>query len=169
MTRPVVGWEHETPVPDHVFNDYLSSRNGRLFLEELDLAALFLNGGDSEHRWGKLESPVPSPLEIVYLPIIRRQIKRMEQLFEAVISEVDYGGTFYYAYASKANAAEEVIRTTLSAGAHHEMSSTADVDIAMVMLQRGLIPEDRLIICNGFKPAGTAYANNILRRMYLPS
>ncbi len=159
MTRPVVGWENEEPVPDHEFNDYLSSREGRLFLEDMDLAALFLGDGSSNG----LGRTLPSPLEIVYLPIIRRQIRRMKKLFAEVMDELDYDGQFLYAYASKANAAEEVIRTTLSAGAHHEMSSTADVDIALVMKERGLLPEDRLVICNGFKPAGTAYAKNILR------
>jgi len=159
MTRPIVGWEQEKPVPDHVFNDYLSSRNGRLFLEDLDLAGLFL---DDDNPVG-LDRSLPSPLEIVYLPIIKRQIKRMEKLFAGVIAELDYGGRFLYAYASKANAAEEVIRTTLSTGAHHEMSSTADVDIALLMSERGLLPDDRLVICNGFKPVGTAYSKNILR------
>jgi arginine decarboxylase len=163
MSRPVVGWEEERPVPDHVFNDYLSSRNGHLFLEDLNLGALFSGSDDSQGQDRDLPGPLPSPLEIVYLPIIRRQIRRMERLFEEVSAELDYGGRFYYAYASKANAAEEVIRTTLSAGAHHEMSATADVDIAILMIERGLIPEERLIVCNGFKPEGSAYAKNILR------
>ncbi|MGB3712915.1 MAG: hypothetical protein WA996_00640 [Candidatus Promineifilaceae bacterium] len=159
MTRPVVGWEHERPVPERDFNDYLSARGGRLFMEDLDLAGLFLGDGQANG----LGRTLPSPLEIVYLPIIRRQIKRMRELFADVIDELGYGGNFLYAYASKANAAEEVIRTTLSAGAHHEMSSTADVDIARVMTERGLLPEERLIICNGFKPDGTSYADNILQ------
>jgi arginine decarboxylase len=159
MTRHVIGWEQETPVPDHEFNDYLSSRDGRLYMEDLDLAGLF-TGHSNESG---LDRALPSPLEIVYLPIIRRQIERMRELFNEIIDEIGYGGRFHFAYASKANAAEEVIRTTLSAGAHHEMSSTADVDIAMMMIDRNLLPPDRLIICNGFKPEGTAYAKNILR------
>lgn len=159
MTRAVVGWEHEEPVPDHEFNDYLSSRNGRLFIEDLDLAGLFLDDGKDSG----LDRPLPSPLEIVYLPIIRRQIRRMNMLFAEVIEDLGYKGRFHYAYASKANAAEEVIRTTLSAGAHHEMSSTADVDIMKLMNERGLLPAERFVICNGFKPSGTAYADNIPR------
>ncbi|MDX1616361.1 MAG: hypothetical protein R3300_18775, partial [Candidatus Promineifilaceae bacterium] len=105
---------------------------------------------------------LPSPLEIVYLPIIRRQIQRMRQIFaEAIVAE-DYQGQFHYAYASKANAAEEVIRTTLNAGAHHEMSSTVDVEIARQMRARGLLPPDRMVICNGFKSPGLDYAANIV-------
>lgn len=157
--HPIIGWEHEAPVPDgHAFNDYLRVRNGRLFFEELDLAALFREEGPQG-----LTQALPSPLELIYLPLIRRKIADMNAIFAAAIEDVGYDGRFIYTYASKANAAEEVIRTTLQAGAHHEMSSTVDVDIARLMIRRGLLPPDRLIICNGFKTAGSPYAANILR------
>ncbi|MCA9922753.1 MAG: hypothetical protein KC421_10285 [Anaerolineales bacterium] len=160
MTHPVIGWEKQTPVPDgYQFNRYLQNRNGRLFLEDLDLTQLFL-GSNLDQR---LNQQLPSPLEIVYLPIIRRQIYKMNQIFAEAIEAVGYGGAFRYAYASKANAAEEIIRTTLGAGAHHEMSSTVDVDIAQIMIRRGLLPPDRLIICNGFKAPGSAYTANIIQ------
>ena len=157
---PVVGWEQRSAVPDgHPFNSYLQVRNGHLFFEDLDLTQIL----DEGQEVPGLEQTLPSPLEIVYLPIIRRQIKRMNQIFAAAITETGYDGRFYYAYASKANAAEEVIRTTLGAGAHHEMSSTVDVTIARIMIRRGLLHPQKLIVCNGFKAAGTDYANNIIR------
>lgn len=155
---PVIGWEQTTAVPDnHAFTPYLHARHGRLFLDEVDLTSLFTGAN------GYLDAALPSPLEIVYLPLIRQRIAEMNAVFDAAIAEVDYHGRFLYAYASKANAAEEVIRTTLAAGAHHEMSSTVDVDIARIMIQRGLLAPDRLIICNGFKADGTSYAANIVR------
>lgn len=158
-TGPVIGWEKQTPVPDgHRFNDYLHVQNGRLFLEDLDLAALFL-GGDPPLSG----EPFRSPLEVVYLPIIRRQIERMRNTFAEVSAEVGYEGQFLYAYASKANAAEEVVRTTLGAGAHHEMSSPVDVDIALYMRRQGLLPPDRLVIANGFKPANTLYDDQLIK------
>jgi arginine decarboxylase len=159
MARPVIGWEQETPASDHIFNEYLNSRQGRLYFEDLDLAQLFL--GDREDQG--LGRSLPSPLEIVYLPLIRRKIDQMRQIFDGVIEEIGYDGRFHYAYASKANAAEEVVRTTLKAGAHHEMSSTIDVDIARLMASRGLLTPDRMVICNGFKTAGMDYAENIVR------
>jgi arginine decarboxylase len=159
MARPVVGWELNTPASDHVFNDFLISRQGRLYLEDLDLSQLFL--GDREDQG--LGRTLPSPLEIVYLPLIRRKIDQMNEIFAGVIEELGYDGRFHYAYASKANAAEEVVRTTLKAGAHHEMSSTIDVDIARLMVGRGLLTPDRMVICNGFKTAGMDYADNIVR------
>lgn len=158
--HPVIGWEQQFPVPDnHRFNDYLSAREGRLFMEDLDLSRLFTGNGD-DHGLGR---ELPSPLEIVYLPLISNRIDKMRAIFADAIHQQGYEGRFYYTYASKANAAEEVIRTTLSAGAHHEMSSTVDVDIAILMIERGLLTPDRLVICNGFKTAGTLYADNILR------
>ncbi len=158
--HPVVGWEAETPVPDqHKFNDYLHVKNGRLHMDGLDLTQLFFDKPDEQ----EFHQVLPSPLEIVYLPRIRRQIHFMNQVFAEAIAELGYDGRFHYTYASKANAAEEVIRTTLGAGAHHEMSSSVDVDIAQIMINRGLLTPDRFIICNGFKPAGSRYAANILQ------
>jgi arginine decarboxylase len=60
--------------------------------------------------------------------------------------------------------AEEVIRNALRGGAHYETSSSYDIDIARLLWRRGLLPDDRLIINNGFKIA--SYADNIkaLRR-----
>ena len=157
---PITGWELETPVPNgYRFNSYLNARDGELFLEDLNLTQVLDNGPEIEG----LDQTLPSPLEIVYLPLIRRQIWRMNEIFATAIAETGYDGQFLYAYASKANAAEEVVRTTLGAGAHHEMSSTVDVSIARIMIRRGLLPADRLVICNGFKTAGTDYAQNIIR------
>jgi len=160
MTRPIIGWEQGLPVPNgHRFNRYLTCEDGRLHIDGLDLTQLF----DEDRSHQGFDRTLPSPLEIIYLPIIRRQIDFMRQLFADVIAEVEYGGDFHYAYASKANAAEEIIRTTLGAGANHEMSSTVDVEIARIMKGRGLLPDDRMVICNGFKSAGMAYADNIVR------
>ena len=157
--HPVIGWESETAVPHHhQFNRYLYAQNGHLHLDGLDLAQFFLD----EAPQGFTQT-LPSPLEIVYLPLITKQIHHMQQIFADVIAELEYGGQFHYTYASKANAAEEVIRTTLSAGANHEMSSTVDVDIAKIMIQRGLLTPDRMIVCNGFKGPGSQYAANILQ------
>ena len=89
-TGPVIGWEKQTPVPDgYQFNDYLHVQNGHLYMEDLDLAALFL-GGESP-LGGK---PFASPMEVVYLPLIRRQIERMCGYFAEVSAEIGYEGRF---------------------------------------------------------------------------
>ncbi len=159
MSNPVIGWESEQPVPNYSFNDYLHARKGRLYYEELDLAQLFVGGREDQG----LGRTLPSPLEIIYLPKIREKIARMRQLFAEVRAEVGYAGRFQYAYASKANAAEEVLRTALAAGAHYEMSSAVDIEIARLMLAAGQLSPEQLVICNGFKGVGTDYAAQIVQ------
>jgi arginine decarboxylase len=130
----------------------------------MNLAQLFMPDDDVDEGplYPGMGKAYPSPLEIVYLPKIGQQIDKMRHIFASVIEETDYQGEFHYAYASKANAAEEVIRSTLKAGAHHEMSSVVDVEIARIMIERGLLTPDRMVICNGFKAEGSAYAEAIL-------
>jgi arginine decarboxylase len=160
LSPAMIGWEKTTPVPDgYEFNDYLKMEDNHLIMDGLDLAQLLHDYGNDQ-GFGQT---LPSPLEIIYLPLIRRQIERMRTYFAKAREETGYNGRFLYAYASKANAAEEVVRTTLGAGAHHEMSSTIDVDISRIMITRGLLPPERLLICNGFKSAGSQYMNNIIR------
>ncbi|HSH05159.1 MAG TPA: arginine decarboxylase, partial [Anaerolineae bacterium] len=129
--------------------------DGKLHFANIELLQFFHDNNTP------IPSNLPSPLEIVYLPLIKQKIEAMRGYFTTAAQETNYPASFHYAYASKANAAEEVIRTTLGAGAHHEMSSTSDVDIAQLMIQRGLLPPDRMIISNGFKPANTAYAHKL--------
>lgn len=164
MTYPIVGWEHETPVPNHIFNDYLSARDGHLYLDDLDLAQLFL----AEPSVQGIDQALNSPLEIVYLPRIRRKIAALQQVFDDAIRKTGYTGRFLYAYPSKANMAEEVVRTVLKTGVHYEISSAMDVDIVQVMRAGGLLTSAQIIICNGFKPAGMGYAERIieLRRQH---
>lgn len=165
MTHPIIGWEQETPVPDgYRFNDYLHVVQGELHFGGLNLAQLFLKDKNAVAgpAFPGIGKSLPSPLEIVYLPKIRQRIRAMQTVFNQARAELGYAGQFYYAYASKANAAEEVIRTTLGVGAHHEMSSVIDVTIALLMIERGLLPPERMVICNGFKPIGTEYADSIL-------
>jgi arginine decarboxylase len=159
MTRPVIGWEQETPVPNHTFNDYLSAREGRLYMADLNLAQLLL-GDRQDQGLGRI---LPSPLEIVYLPKIRQKIRALRQAFAEVIDQLGYAGCFHYVYTSKANAAEEVVRTALRTGVHYEISSAVDVDIARVMMAGGHLTRERMIICNGFKPAEMTYADRIIQ------
>ena len=153
-TRTIIGWESETSIPpNHIFNDYLSVREGHLHLDGLDLAQLFLGGQDRV---------LNSPLEIVYLPRIRSKIDALKQAFEDAIRETHYAGKFLYAYPSKANMAEEVVRTVLETGVHYEISSAFDVDVVRIMRARGILTNEQMVICNGFKLAGMAYANRIV-------
>ncbi len=159
MPPAVIGWESENSIPDHSFNDFLSSRKGRLYLEDLDLAGLFL-GDHPEHGFGRVFT---SPLEIVYLPKIRQKIASLRNIFQDVIRDTGYGGRFLYTYPSKANAAEEVVRTILEAGVDYEISSSVDVDIVGQMISRGCLKPEQSIICNGFKVPHMTYTERIIQ------
>ncbi len=160
MSIPVIGWEQTAPVPNgYAFNDYLNVRGSHLFFEDLDLAQLLLG---SSADLG-LNRPLTSPLEIVYLPRIRQNIAFLRQVFAQAIQAVGYPGKFLYAYASKANAAEEVVRTVLNTGVNYEISSAMDVEILSLMKDSGHLKPEQIVICNGFKQPGTLYARNLLR------
>ena len=160
-----IGWESPAPVPDgNRFNRFLEAAGGRLLAHGLDLAAFFEAGRSPAA--GLPAEAMPSPLEVAFLPNIREQVAAMEACFARAADALGYPAPFLFAYASKANTAEEIVRSTLAAGAHHEMSSNVDVEIARRMIRRGLLPEDRLVLANGFKAPGSDYARNLaaLRR-----
>jgi arginine decarboxylase len=124
-----------------MLTDFLSRRDKRLLLaDRIDLSAMV-------ERYG-------APLEIAYCPLITDQVKRMLGWAAAARAEVGYNGTFLYAYATKANFAEEVVRTALAAGAHYETSATADVLIAHHLWRQGVLEESRYMFCNGSKEDG---------------
>jgi len=128
--------------------DFLSRRDGHLLLaDQIDLNAM-------AQRYG-------APLEVVYCPLITEQIERMQSWAEAARASTGYAGRFLYAYATKANFAEEVVRTALQSGAHYETSATFDVVIAHQLWRQGVLPSERMLFCNGSKDA--AYVDAIVR------
>ncbi len=120
-------------------NDFISRRDGKLMFANVDLEALVAEHG--------------APLEVAYCPLITEQIDRMQEAAGRARAEAAYAGAFIYAYATKANFSEEVVRTALKAGAHYETSSVADARIAMDLWRRGIVPAERYIFCNGSKEA----------------
>lgn len=123
---------------DGTLTDFLSRRDGRLlFGDQIDLSALV-------GRYG-------APLEVAYMPLVTAQVERMFGYAAEAQAKTGYQGAFLYAYATKANFAEEVVRTALNAGAQYETSSAADVVIAHHLWRQGILPESRYIFCNGSK------------------
>jgi arginine decarboxylase len=120
-----------------LLNEFISRRDGKLMFANVDLEALVAEHG--------------APLEIAYCPLITEQIQRMQHVAEQQRHAADYRGSFIYAYATKANFSEEVVRTALDAGAHYETSSVADVRIATDLWRRGRLPSERYVFCNGSK------------------
>lgn len=157
-----IGWESPAPVPDgHRFNRFLEAAGGRLLAHGLDLAAFFEAG--RAPATGLPVAPLASPLEVAFLPNVRAQVAAMERRFRRAIDRSGYPAPFHFAFASKANTAEEIVRSTLAAGAHHEMSSNVDVEIVRRMIRAGRLPDDRIVLANGFKGPGSDYARSLFR------
>lgn len=131
-------------------NDFLSIQAGRLMFADIDPLALANTYG--------------SPLEISFCPQITRRVHEMQSLFARVREQLGYTGQFVYAYATKANFAEQVIRTAISAGAHYETSSPFDVRIAMILYKNGILPANHFVFCNGSKEPAYIDAILALRR-----
>jgi arginine decarboxylase len=102
-----------------------------------------------------------APLEVAYCPLITREVHRMMKVASEAQRSTGYERPMLYAYATKANFAEEVVRTAVNAGAHYETSSAADVQIATRLWQNGTLPRDRWVFCNGSKEE--AYLQAIVR------
>ena len=116
-------------------NDFIELRDDRIiFAGTLDLLELV-------ERYG-------APLEVSFCPLISRRIHDMHAHFAAARARAGYHGDFVYSYATKANFAEEVVRTAVASGAHYETSSAFDVRIAHRLWQSGVLPPDR------FSPSG---------------
>ena len=119
-------------------NEFISRRNERLMLaDRVDLLALVEQYG--------------APLEVAYCPLITSEVHRMMDVARRAQQNVGYTQPLVYAYATKANFAEEVVRTAITAGANYETSSTADVQIATRLWQSGTLPKSRWVFCNGSK------------------
>lgn len=159
MSKPIIGWESETPIPaHHTFNHFLRAADGELWMDQLNLTKLIVQKG-----YANLGRTLTSPTEIVYLPMIRKKVRDLQDAFARAIETLGYPGKFHYVYASKANAAEEVVRTILGTGANYEFSSWMDIEIARQMCREGHLTGNQFILCNGFKPAGSRYSAELIK------
>ncbi len=120
------------------FTDFVSRRHQQLYFGDR------VNLNIMARRYG-------TPLEIAYYPQITRQVERMQGWAARARRKTSYQGHFLYAYATKANFTADVVQTALTAGAHYETSAATDIEIAGYLWQQGILPADRLILCNGSK------------------
>lgn len=143
---------------DHLQQRYQIGAEGAL--------TAFVNRQD-DHLWldaridlNAMVAQYGAPLEVAYLPLITRQIDRMQDWAAQAQTQVAYAGDFLYAYATKANFDADVVRTALRSGAHYETSAAADIIIAHQLWAQGVLPNDRYMFCNGSKDA--TYRNAML-------
>src|SRR5262249_47521907 len=108
--------EQEQHMPTYL--NYLGPRldtDGRLndFIELRDERVLSAGALDRV-EWAERYGP---PLEVSFSPLITRRIREMHAYFAAARARAGYEGDLVYAYATKANFAEEVVRTAVASGA----------------------------------------------------
>ena len=106
-----------------------------------------------------------TPLRIAYLPKIGENIQKARRMFNVAMAKVDYKSNYYYCYFTKSSHFSFIMEEVLKHDVHLETSSAFDINIMESLFERGLLSQDKYILCNGFKRP--QYIENIqnLRRM----
>ena len=121
--------------------------NEQLRWNDLDLMAIIAKHG--------------TPLRISYLPKIGEKIDQARASFAKAFADHKYIGNYTYFYCTKSNHFSYVIEKVLEKGVPLETSSAYDIEMIELLLERGKIPQDTTILCNGFKDE--RYIRNIGR------
>ena len=92
-----------------------------------------------------------SPLRIVYLPVIQKNIFKVKRWFEKAMQKLNYNTYYNYCYCTKSNHFRYVLERALESGSSVETSSAYDISIIEKLIKIGKISEETEIVCNGFK------------------
>ena len=101
-----------------------------------------------------------TPLRITFIPRIGEKIEEARSWFNKAFNEIDYPGSYEYAYCTKSSHFSFVMKEVLSYGASIETSSNYDIDIIRNLDKKGVFDKKTKILCNGFKPP--LYIENIV-------
>lgn len=117
-------------------------------------------------RWNDLDlmgiiAKHGTPLRISYLPKIGEKIDQARGYFADAFKQHKYIGNYTYFYCTKSNHFSYVIEKVLEKGVPLETSSAYDIEMIELLLERGKIPQDTTVLCNGFKDE--RYIRNIGR------
>ncbi len=124
---------------------YLSVRDKVLYYEDVNLLSLIRQHG--------------ATLEVSYTDTIKKRIRDFQQIMSKTIAKNKYPGSFYYAYACKANYRSEVLTTAANYADYLETSSAGDLFLFNKLLSAGGLKNNQTILCNGTKT--TEYFNEI--------
>ncbi|HMQ77464.1 MAG TPA: arginine decarboxylase [Flavobacteriales bacterium] len=102
-----------------------------------------------------------TPVRVTYLPKIGEKIDLARNSFAKAFKEHDYQGEYTYFYCTKSNHFSYIIDKVLDKGVTLETSSAYDLEMIELLLERGRMPKDAIILCNGFKDE--RYIRNIGR------
>jgi arginine decarboxylase len=93
-----------------------------------------------------------TPLKLVYLPNISRNIDRAKAWFKTAMEQVNYPGTYQYCYCTKSSHFNFVLEEILKNEVHIETSSSFDIRLVKNLVAKGSLSKDAYVVCNGFKP-----------------
>lgn len=92
-----------------------------------------------------------APVLILNTEIIKQRVREWQEMAEKAALEVGYKGGSELIYAAKANPHSAAVVAADRAGCDHETSSFHDLLNLYGLFLNGVIKEDRLVVCNGFK------------------
>lgn len=101
-----------------------------------------------------------TPFRLTYLPRIGDQIKKAKNFFNKAIKANNYKGEYHYCYCTKCCHFSHVIEEALEHNVHLETSSSFDIDIIRILVEKGKIDKDTILIHNGHKTDD--YLNKII-------
>lgn len=126
--------------------DEFRTEDGELYFHDIPLMEIIKQYG--------------TPLKITYLPKISSQIQRAKRLFNVAIAKTDYKGSYNYCYCTKSSHFAFVLEEALKNDINLETSSAFDINLIQELHAQGLVDQDKVIVCNGFKKE--QYIENIV-------
>jgi len=121
--------------------------NGELYFHDVRLM-------DLAKRYG-------TPFKLTYLPLISDQIQRARSMFAKAFKELKYKAEYNYCYCTKSSHFKYILEEVLKNNVHLETSYATDIDLIRKLHEKGNLPKDRYIICNGYKIK--SYTNKIVK------
>src|SRR5690606_28531458 len=91
-----------------------------------------------------------TPLKLTYLPRISENIRFVQATFNNAIERFRYNGTYTYAYCTKSSHFSFVLEEALRNDVHLETSSSFDIPINLILVEKSKVTKDTYILCNGF-------------------
>ncbi|MBQ7307848.1 MAG: hypothetical protein IJW82_04885 [Clostridia bacterium] len=92
-----------------------------------------------------------SPLKILFLDVIKKQISTLKNALDNAILKNDYQGKFIYSTANKASYCAESVMTSSIHSDAVEVSSYNDLCLTEKIYEIANISKNKMIICNGIK------------------
>lgn len=99
----------------------------------------------------ELRKEYGTPLRLIYLPNISRNIQRAHKWFGDAIRNTGYSGDYTYCYCTKSSHFSYVLDEILKNDVHIETSSAFDLRLVQKLEAKGQLNKSNYIVCNGFK------------------